>query len=107
MAAPTCPEETRLNAPPETEVTRTLASWMVGSRGADIPYAVRREAVRSLLNWVGCTVGGARHEAVESALQALNPFAGPEQATLLGRRERIDILHASLLNGIASHVFDF
>jgi len=96
-----------VNAPPETEVTRILADWLVASRAADIPSAVRREAARSLLNWVGCTVGGARHEAVESDYVALKPFAGPEQATLLGRRERIDILHASLLNGIASHVFDF
>jgi 2-methylcitrate dehydratase PrpD len=26
---------------------------------------------------------------------------------LFGRRERVDVLHASLLNGISSHVFDF
>jgi 2-methylcitrate dehydratase PrpD len=107
MAAPICLEEEDVNAPSDSEVTRRLASWLVASRGADIPGPVRREAVRSLLNWVGCTVGGARHAAVDSALAALRPFAGREQASLLGRRERIDILHASLLNGIASHVFDF
>src|SRR6185312_15618938 len=107
MAAPICLEEEDVNASSDSEVTRRLASWLVASRGADIPGPVRREAVRSLLNWVGCTVGGARHAAVDSALAALRPFAGREQASLLGRRECIDILHASLLNGIASHVFDF
>ena len=96
-----------MNKPSDGEVTGLLCNWLVASRAEEIPAAVRREAVRSLLNWVGCTVGGARHEAVDHALAALQPFAGPAQASLLGRRERIDIMHASLLNGIASHVFDF
>lgn len=89
------------------QVTRTLARYLVGSKPADIPQTVRREATRSILNWMGCAVGGSRHETLDRALQALRPFAGPEQATVLGRRERIDILHAALLNGISSHVFDF
>ncbi len=33
--------------------------------------------------------------------------SGAPQATLLGRPERADVLHAALLNGIASHVLDF
>jgi 2-methylcitrate dehydratase PrpD len=28
-------------------------------------------------------------------------------ATVLGRAERFDFLHAALLNGISSHIFDF
>ena len=35
------------------------------------------------------------------------PFSGPRQASVLGREEKVDILLASLLNGISSHVFDF
>ena len=42
-----------------------------------------------------------------NAMAALSPFFGPGQATLLGRPERADILHAALLNGISSHVLDF
>ncbi len=90
-----------------TEITRTLARYVVGSKLADIPAAVRREATRSILNWMGCAVGGSQHETVDRALAALRPFAGAEQATVLGRRERIDMMHAALLNGISSHVFDF
>jgi 2-methylcitrate dehydratase PrpD len=44
---------------------------------------------------------------VNHALAALAPFTGPPQATLLGRGEKLDVLHAALLNGIGSHVFDF
>jgi 2-methylcitrate dehydratase PrpD len=65
------------------------------------------EAGRSLLNWMGVAVGGSRHEAVEIALAAVAPFAGGPQAGLFGRTERLDVMHAALLNGISSHVFDF
>ena len=89
------------------EVTRTLARWIVGSRLADIPAEVRKSGVASFLNWMGCAVGGSRHETLDRAIAALAPFAGPGQATILGRREHFDVMHAALLNGISSHVFDF
>src|SRR5436305_7476813 len=89
------------------EVTRTLARYVVNSRASDIPDTAKREGVRSILNWLGCAVGAARHDAVECALSALTPFAGPAQASVLGRSDKTDILTAALLNGITSHVFDF
>ena len=92
---------------PPTDVTRTLARYVLSVRYDDLPEAVRKEARRTLLNWVGCAVGGSRHETVDVAIAALAPFSGPAQATVLGRHERLDILHASLMNGISSHVFDF
>jgi 2-methylcitrate dehydratase PrpD len=88
-------------------VTRTLAAYVVHARADDLPVAVRSEACRTLLNWAGCTVGGSRHEAVDIAVRALTPFSGPPKATLLGRRERMDVLHAALINGVSSHVLDF
>jgi 2-methylcitrate dehydratase PrpD len=88
-------------------VTRTLARYVVDAQYSDIPSAVRKEAVRSLLNWAGCAIGGSGHEAVDRALLAVKPFAGAPEAGILGRRERTDVLNAALLNGISSHVFDF
>jgi 2-methylcitrate dehydratase PrpD len=87
--------------------TRSLARFVVESNWSDIPEAARKEAARSIVNWVGCALGGARHETVDCALSALSELSGPRAATVLGRRERLDILHASLLNGISSHVLDF
>jgi 2-methylcitrate dehydratase PrpD len=89
------------------DVTRRLARYVVGSRSADIPQAVRHEATRSLVNWLGCALGGSRHDAVASALDALRAFAGPPQASVIGRRERLDSLHAALINGMSAHVLDF
>jgi 2-methylcitrate dehydratase PrpD len=88
-------------------VTRTLARYLVNSRWEDIPQRVRHEASRALLNWLGCAVGSCRHETVERALAAVHPFAGPPQAAVLGRAERLDVLNAALVNGISSHVLDF
>lgn len=36
-----------------TEVTRILSRYVVNSTPADVPDPVRREGVRSFLNWVG------------------------------------------------------
>jgi len=94
--------------PPGTpEVTRLLAEWIVDLKGADIPAGVLREGLRTLVNWLGCAVGGARHETVDAALRAVMPFSGKPSATVLGRPERLDPLHAALLNGISSHVLDY
>ena len=89
------------------DATRKLARFIIGSRFGDLPGPVRHEAKRTLLNWVGCAIGGSGHETVSRAVSALLPFCGPGQASLFGRCERVDILRASLLNGISSHVFDF
>jgi 2-methylcitrate dehydratase PrpD len=87
--------------------TYRLARYVVESKATDIPSEVTHEAKRALLNWLGCAIGGCRHAAVETALAALARFSGPPEATVLGRRERLDILHAALMNGISSHVLDF
>jgi 2-methylcitrate dehydratase PrpD len=87
--------------------TATLASWIVSSRIETVPDDVRHEARRAIVNYLGCALGGSRDEAVDLAIEALGPFSGPPAAGILGRVERLDPLHASLMNGISSHVYDF
>ena len=89
------------------DTTRTLARFVIEHQSSQLPQNVRHDAVRSFLNWMGCAVGASRHETTERALAALAPFSGPPEATVLGRTERLDIMHAALINGIASHTFDF
>ena len=91
----------------ETGATRVLARYGVASRYEQLPAPVVHEARRAILNWAGCAIGASAHETVENAWNAMRPFAGAGQATLLGRRERTDILNAALVNGISSHVLDF
>jgi len=88
-------------------VTHTLARYIVNARYEDLPENVRKEGARTLLNWVGVAVGGSGHETIERAIAALNPFSGPRQANLFGRRERFDIMNAAFINGVSSHIFDY
>jgi 2-methylcitrate dehydratase PrpD len=101
------PASAAANASSGKGVTRTLARYIVAGKYEDIPPAVRKEGVRTLLNWVGVAVGGSHHETVDVAVAALAPFSGPGQAGILGRSERFDIMNAAFINGISSHIFDY
>ena len=92
------------NAPP---VTRTLAKFVATHPSRGWSDAVDHEAHRTFLNWAGCAVGAARHEAAQAALDAAAMLQPAPQATLLGRAERVDMASAALINGISSHTFDF
>ena len=87
--------------------TRALAEWVIEQRFDDIPSDVRHEALRALVNIVGCAIGGSTHPAVDITFRALGRFSGPGDAQPLARRERVDPLLASLVNGISSHVYDY
>jgi 2-methylcitrate dehydratase PrpD len=87
--------------------TKALSSYIVANRWEDIPEDVRHEAKRAIINYVGCAIGGSPHAAVTTAIRALDPFSGERTASVLGRTERLDPLHASLMNGISSHVEDY
>jgi 2-methylcitrate dehydratase PrpD len=89
------------------DVTRILARYIVGSSHAALPADVRKQGVRTLHNWVGVAIGGSRLEAVNIAAAALAPYSGPGQASLLGRKERMDVMNAAFVNGVASHVLDY
>ena len=89
------------------QTTAKLAEFITGYDAAAIPRDVRDVARRSLVNWAGCALGGARHPAVDIALEAMRPFIGAPHATVIGRSDRVDALNAALLNGISSHVLDF
>ena len=58
------------------EVTRELAKYVISSSLTEVPEGVRHEARRAIVNYVGCAIGGSRHEAVEIAARVLGPYAG-------------------------------
>ena len=92
------------NAPP---ITAQLAQFVAEHPSQGWGETVEHEAHRTFLNWLGCAIGAARHEAVESALAAVKMLSPATQATLAGRAERVDMASAALINGISSHTFDF
>jgi len=89
--------------------TKTLAQWATNLNSSSLPASVKQAAIRSLYNYIGCTIGGSNHPAVTKAHDALSPFFGPSTSTLYGSKgsSQTDAQHAALLNGIASHVHDY
>ena len=92
------------HAPP---VTQVLAHFVATHASRGWPDGVEHEAHRTFLNWVGCAIGAARHESAGAAIAALQMLAPSPQASVLGRAEKLDMAGAALVNGIASHTFDF
>jgi len=92
------------NAPP---ITQLLAQFVANHPSRGWSDAVDHEAHRTFMNWLGCAVGAAHHEAADAALAAVNMLQPAAQASVLGRTERVDMASAALLNGITSHTFDF
>jgi 2-methylcitrate dehydratase PrpD len=93
--------------PSTPSATRILAEWLVSCPPSAVPESVRKEAVRSIVNWVGVTVGGSGQQAVLRALSTLQPYTGTTTAHLFGRSETLDPLRAALITGISSHVLDY
>jgi 2-methylcitrate dehydratase PrpD len=92
------------NAP---AVTQILAKFVATHPTRGWSDAVDHEAHRTFVNWLGCAVGAATHEAAGAALAAARLLQPAAQASVLGRAEKVDMASAALLNGITSHTFDF
>src|SRR5260370_28971166 len=88
-------------APPH--VTRMLAQYLVSAKYDDLPANVRKEGVRTLLNWVGVAVGGSHHQRDHITGAALTPVFCPAPASPFPRRPRLDIMNAARTNGRSWH----
>src|ERR1700722_11032127 len=88
-------------------VTEVLAKFVADTRWDDLPPQVTHQAKRSLMNFFAVALTGCRDQTFDTALQTLAAFSGGKQATLIGRRERIDALSAAFLNAAGANVLDF
>ena len=55
-----------MSATLEASATGQIVDYVLSATASDIPAAVRKEGLRSFFNILGCTVGGARHAAVDT-----------------------------------------
>ena len=82
------------NAP---AITRILAEYVARHPSRGWNDAVDHEAHRTFLNWLGCAVGAAKHEAAGAAIAAVSELQPAPQATIAGRSERVDMASAALV----------
>ena len=73
--------------------------------------ALPREAVETaklgILDTVGVTLAGAREETTAVVARALRKTAAAGPALIFGGSDRLDVLSAALINGVAAHALDF
>ncbi len=96
------------SSPADPAITHAIAGFALSASFADLPGEVQRESVRTVVNWVGCALGGAPTPTVEAAIRGLQSYTSPGRCRVIGRRERFDAPGAAVINCLASaaHAFD-
>ena len=88
-------------------LTRALAEQARTLSYADLPDDVRTLARQCVLDYVACTLAGAKEELTDILLAEAQEQGGAPIATVIGHAARLPVLSAALVNGAASHALDF
>jgi 2-methylcitrate dehydratase PrpD len=88
-------------------LTRALSEQARTLTYADLPDEVRAVARQCLLDYIACTLAGAKDELTEILLAEMLEQGGDPIATVIGHDARLPVLSAALVNGAASHALDF
>jgi len=85
------------NPSEQSQLCHFLSTLQYGS----IPPSVLAHAKSSILNALGCAIGGSIASSALKSRAATLPFSTSQTSTLLGCSEKTDFQTAALLNGIA------
>jgi aconitate decarboxylase len=84
--------------------TLRVAKWVTRLRYEDIPRHVIDHAKLLILDGIGCTVFGSKREAGELAFKYVAGLdARAPEATIWGRRLKVPVRLAALVNGTSAH----
>src|SRR5205823_13573256 len=72
-----------------------------------LPSEAVAMAKDAILDTVGVTLAGAHDNTTAVVTRALRKTAAPGPALIFGGHERLDVLSAALINGVAAHALDF
>ncbi len=72
-----------------------------------MPVDVAHQAKRCLIDYLAVALGGQGHQSVDILLNYAAAVGGRRQASVIGRRTRVNTVMAALINGQAAHVLDF
>lgn len=89
------------------ELSNALSTYAVSTRLEDLSAADVARMVDAYTNWVGCTAGGCRANAVDIAARTYASFSPAGQHAGLGRSERLGLTDAISLDSLSSAVQGF
>ena len=87
--------------------SQVLCENVHASRWENIVPAVRHEAKRSLLNYFAVGFAGSHDPTIDKLVSLYTSFSANQQASIVGRTERTDMLNAAALNAMSANVFDY
>jgi hypothetical protein len=86
-----------------SERTSARYPWTFKTRSP----AVKKQEIKSLLNWIGMAVGGPHRAAVKLSGSSSFCLCGSPIATSFGRSQKVDPLNAAFLNCMTFPGLDF
>lgn len=86
---------------------RGLAAFVAGMQLADVPQPVRERARLFILDAVGVGLAAHRHAFADRVLAGATALGGEGASTVIGRRNRLPLRDAALVNGALLHGLDF
>lgn len=87
--------------------TRTLVDLATRTAREPLPPPALHATRRLVLNWLGCALGAAGDPAVQAALRVARALGSASAASVVGHPDRLDVVNASLVNGIAANALDY
>ncbi len=87
-------------------VSLRCAEYVAKLRYEDIPRTAVTAALRSTLDWLGCTLGGSAEKPAEIARGYIEENGGPACATSLVDFKRYDAPNVAFVNGYCTHILE-
>ena len=93
--------------PPAVGVTGRFAAFIAAAPGIELSAHDQRATCRAFANWVGCALGAVDDAGLEPVYAVARGLSGREQASVVGRAERLDVMNAALVNGTRANALDY
>lgn len=87
--------------------TQALSRVVAGLRAEDLRPDVCEAAKKSLLDWIGVSLGAVNDPGVRILIDIVNEMGGKKQSSILGYGLKTTLLNAALVNGAMSHALDY
>lgn len=88
-------------------IAETLGAFAADLRDDDIPTAIRARAHALILDAVGIALASNSFEFAEKTLQGLSALSAHGGAPVIGRKERLPLRDAAIMNGLLIHGLDY
>lgn len=86
-------------------MTRAFAEFLATRAYDDLPAAVRAEAQRAVLDWLGACMAGSSEPPARAMQKIVARFGSSNEATVFGA-DRSSAEGAALVNGVSSHILE-